>query len=300
VSGRGNTLITQAFLDCGQDGFSPEDLLVGSKKEGNTLNDMASAYNLSCDQLKCLNSNPGLFDRVNDLKENPPINPCTGSAIDLTDAINKALAAACEMAPKFSISTFDSEIDKALDNTKGAVTTSQLDYYKDLFESLGLTNPADQLKFLGGCDDDWQAKLTPIDWNTSSCDQIFAQLLLAFRIQYVYTHCVGPSGNFNLKNFFTNLSFSKACSDAQYVTPEGKVIQGGFDINFLFNIAPDGKISTMANGYFQHDGTTYGSGVAKENYDMFAPYTNVPVIKFGIKEGTDAAFIDFIHPPCKK
>lgn len=116
--------------------------------------------------------------------------------------------------------------------------------------------------------------------------------------------CIGtkPINSDNFKNLFEEalvLSFNKTCANAQYITPEGKVIQGGFDINFLLNIEPNGQIGYTANGYFQHAGTTY-SGGAKENYNMYAPYTNAPVMNFGITESTDAAFIDFINPLCKK
>jgi len=115
VESRSNTIITQVFIDCGQDGFSPDDLLVGSKKEGNTLTDLANSFNLDCDQLKCLNENPALFDRIQELKDNPPINACTGDAVDLSGPINGAVAKACETSRKYSLVEFDKKINAVLD-----------------------------------------------------------------------------------------------------------------------------------------------------------------------------------------
>lgn len=179
------------------------------------------------------------------------------------------------------------------------ISLSQIENYENIFSTLGINDLGDKLKFISGnpCNDE-QWVMPPIDWETSSCDQIFAQLLKAMQGQHLFVNCFGgKSGGFNLSRYFTNMNSSKTCGESTFTTSSGAKIKGSFDLNFTLSGNPQ-HLAYLANGYVQNQGIVSGSGKPMESYIMFGPNSNAPLIHFGITQETDNLFISFIQRPC--
>ncbi|MBK9150022.1 MAG: hypothetical protein IPM26_03170 [Saprospiraceae bacterium] len=263
----------------------------GNPGSGNNNNENNSGPTLA----DCRQSNPEVLKRIIELSSQKLVSPChNGRSVNLNwNFIENEL---CKNN-KYSQQGLEDAINQALGGM-AVVDLNKLDNLSEIFTALGITSQSDKLKLISGslCGED-QWSMPPIDWETSSCDQIFSQLLKAIRGQHLYVNCFGGSAKFDLSRYFTNMGTSKTCGQSTFVTSGGITIKGSFDLDFTLSANPSNS-RYLANGYLQNQGVTYGSGQPLESYIMFGPNSNAPLIMFGITESTDAEFIKFINPPC--
>lgn len=263
----------------------------GNPGSGNNNNENNSGPTLA----DCRQSNPEVLKRIIEMSSQKLVSPChNGRSVNLNwNFIENEL---CKNN-KYSQQGLEDAINQALGGM-AVVDLNKLDNLSEIFTALGITSQSDKLKLISGslCGED-QWSMPPIDWETSSCDQIFSQLLKAIRGQHLYVNCFGGSAKFDLSRYFTNMGTSKTCGQSTFVTSGGITIKGSFDLDFTLSANPSNS-RYLANGYLQNQGVTYGSGQPLESYIMFGPNSNAPLIMFGITESTDAEFIKFINPPC--
>jgi hypothetical protein len=222
------------------------------------------------------------------------IDPC-----DATKNSNGILGEVIQTLCTTTTDKVTSDMLKNSLNDSGYVTQQELDEAEEIFTLFGITDESDKIRFISGnpCDEE-QWTMPPIDWATSSCDQIFGQLIKAIQGQYLFVHCFGGNpGDFDLSRYFTNMGNSKTCGESKYTTPDGIIIKGSFDLNFTLSANPPHK-KYIINGFLQNQGVVYGSGKPLESYIMFGPNSNAPLLSFGIPLDSDAAFIKFINRPC--
>ncbi|MBL0101472.1 MAG: hypothetical protein IPP49_16710 [Saprospiraceae bacterium] len=136
-----------------------------------------------------------------------------------------------------------------------------------------------------------------IEWATSTCDQIFAQIVKALWGHAVYVKCYGGGGNFQFDRYFTNMSNAKSCGQSS-ITFNSLNVTGSFEVDFKLSANPEGN-KYVTNGNVQNQGVVFGSGTMLEFYIMFGPNSNAPLVHFGITPSTDANFIKLIDPDCK-
>lgn len=119
------TIIIQNFIDCGQDGFTADDLLVGDLKEGNTIMGMIESSDLDCATSKCMLANIPLFDKVEEFLSQSYIDPCTGEDVISEQDLNDAIHAACSGDGRHAAMTFSAQINELLEE---AGSCSNCDY----------------------------------------------------------------------------------------------------------------------------------------------------------------------------
>ncbi|MBK7634450.1 MAG: hypothetical protein IPJ13_09265 [Saprospiraceae bacterium] len=136
--------------------------------------------------------------------------------------------------------------------------------------------------------------IAPIDWNSSN-EAILKQVLIVLRMHYYYNNCLGGVTNYKTSidwhRYFTNMTNSKTIPVTNTIVG-GKTVYASLDFNFTLSSSP--KPGYFSSVGVQHQGTTYGSGYAKESYDIFGTYSNAPLINIGVALGTDQNFISII------
>lgn len=143
-----------------------------------------------------------------------------------------------------------------------------------------------------------QFSMPKIDWQKSTCDEIFKQILTAMWGHAIYNKCFGgnTSGSFQYDRYFTNMSKSKSCGQST-ATILGLTVTGSFEVDFTLSANPETNLY-LTSGLIQHQGTVFGSGFPLESYVGFGPNSNAPLIHFGIQELSDDNFIKILYPDC--
>src|SRR5690606_31308069 len=108
-------ILAQHFIDCGQDGFTADDLLVGDREEGSAIMGMLNAAQLDCATSKCLLGNIPLFDKVEEFLSQSYIDPCTREDVISEEDLNDAISAACSGDGRHAANTFSAQINEALE-----------------------------------------------------------------------------------------------------------------------------------------------------------------------------------------